>query len=395
MFACVIGVFDNIVLQHWRVPRGTKNMTGMLILFGNVGIPVMNVFPVSQIWKKQRICSALLVCTFVQALTYRIQFNYLLTSQWSNQSMAGPEDWFKSLTPVAKVWLSIAVITTFGAQFGFINLAYLYFDPLLIYQKFQVIPSMMWFQSMNPFTGRVLWHNLNILALSALFGTDYRFGDWLRHFSISANWDFRGWYRCSFSPNTHKCSKQVQSSFNASKWLNFIQIPIDKFIEWIKSLILSLTDHFQGDAGLAEMVFLLMFGSVGLIAFNWILFSGQIPFLGSGLSFTLLYVWSRKSPYIDVSFWGFQFKAWHLPFVLLVFTFIMGQNPMLDIFGVLVGHSYHFIMDIVPRVYGKNLMSCPQFLYNIFDKTEAQRDNWRGGTAHRLQWIASQPVWFF
>ena len=56
--------------------------------------------------------------------------------------MAGPEEWFKSLTPVAKVWLSIAVITTFGAQFGFINLAYLYFDPLLIYSKFQVIPSL-------------------------------------------------------------------------------------------------------------------------------------------------------------------------------------------------------------------------------------------------------------
>lgn len=53
--------------------------------------------------------------------------------------MAGsPEEWFKNLTPIAKTWLSIAVITTIGAQFGFINLAYLYFDVTLIYKKFQV-----------------------------------------------------------------------------------------------------------------------------------------------------------------------------------------------------------------------------------------------------------------
>ena len=53
--------------------------------------------------------------------------------------MAGsPEQWFKNLTPIAKTWLSIAVITTVGAQFGFVNLAYLYFDVQLIYRKFQV-----------------------------------------------------------------------------------------------------------------------------------------------------------------------------------------------------------------------------------------------------------------
>merc|ERR1712048_949634 len=89
-------------------------------------------------------------------------------------------------------------------------------------------------------------------------------------------------------------------------------------------------------------------------------------------------------PYIDVTFWGFQFKAWHLPFVLLLFTFVMGNSPVLDIFGILVGHLYHFLMDIVPRVYNKELISCPQFLYKLFDQTQARRNDWRGATAHRL-----------
>ena len=51
---------------------------------------------------------------------------------------SGPEEWFKNLTPITKIWLSVAVITTVGAQFGFVNLAYIYFDIQLIYRKFQV-----------------------------------------------------------------------------------------------------------------------------------------------------------------------------------------------------------------------------------------------------------------
>jgi len=229
--------------------------------------------------------------------------------------MAGsPEEWFKNLTPIAKTWLSIAVITTVGAQFGFVNLAYLYFDVQLIYKKFQI------------------WRLITTFFYFGKLG----FGFLIQMFILT------------------------------------------RYTQMLEST------HFQGPSGLAEMVFLLLFGGSGLILLNWIFFSGKIPFLASALSFVLLYVWSRKSPYIDVSFWGFQFKAWHLPFVLLLFTFIMGNNPVLDIFGILVGHLYHFLMDIVPRVYNKTLISCPQFLYKIFDKTEARRDDWRGGTAHRL-----------
>ena len=246
--------------------------------------------------------------------------------------MAGPEEWFKSLTPVAKAWLSIAVITTVGAQFGFINLAYLYFDPMLIYKKFQV------------------FHHVIIIT-----------------------------YPCT--AHHHQIWRFVTTFFYFGK-LGFGFL-IQMFILTRYTQMLE-NDHFPGPSGLAEMVFLLIFGGSGLILLNWIVFGGSIPFLASALSFVLLYVWSRKSPYIDVTFWGFQFKAWHLPFVLLLFTFIMGNSPVLDIFGILVGHLYHFLMDIVPRVYNKNLIACPQVLYNIFDKTEARRNNWRGAAAHRL-----------
>ena len=86
-----------------------------------------------------------------------------------------------------------------------------------------------------------------------------------------------------------------------------------------------------------------------------------------------------------VVFWGFGFKAWHLPFVLLAFGVLLGANPMLDILGILVGHLYHFLSDILPNThYRYDILKCPQWLYKIFDETEAQRDTWTGTTGHRL-----------
>ena len=75
-------------------------------------------------------------------------------------------------------------------------------------------------------------------------------------------------------------------------------------------------NEFQGPRGIAELLHLMIFGGIMLTLFAWII--GGMYFLGPGLTFTLLYVWSRKSPNANVSFWGFQFKAWHLPFVLLI-----------------------------------------------------------------------------
>ncbi|ETO19205.1 hypothetical protein RFI_18026 [Reticulomyxa filosa] len=136
--------------------------------------------------------------------------------------------------------------------------------------------------------------------------------------------------------------------------------------------------------GTAELVYLILFCAVGLLFFAWIL-GGTLPFLGPALTFSLLYIWSRKNPYRQVNLYGFELKAWHLPFVLTAFGMLLGGSPVLDICGILIGHIYHYFDDIVPRVYGKRYIGCPQWLYNIFDtRTDVRRQNWRGGEAHRL-----------
>ena len=67
----------------------------------------------------------------------------------------------------------------------------------------------------------------------------------------------------------------------------------------------------------------------------------SMAFLGSALSSTLIYIWSRKNPDTMLSFLGLLvFKAPYLPWVLLGFSVIMhGTIPKDEMCGIVVGHS--------------------------------------------------------
>jgi Derlin-2/3 len=70
----------------------------------------------------------------------------------------------------------------------------------------------------------------------------------------------------------------------------------------------------------------------------------SLPFLGSPLSFSLVYIYSRLNPDIRMSFLGlFIFRAPYLPWVLLGFSLLLNsQVPVGDLMGIAVGHGYYF-----------------------------------------------------
>jgi len=143
--------------------------------------------------------------------------------------------------------------------------------------------------------------------------------------------------------------------------------------------------YYQGNRGTAEMTFMMTFGAILMIivAYFW----PGLYFLGPAMMFMILYVWSRKDPYRPINFWGFLFQAWHFPFVLCFVSFIMGSSPILDIVGIAVGHIYHFLTDMYPKIYGRQLLTCPQFMYDLFDRTnvQARASHWQRGPGHRLR----------
>ncbi|KAF1938261.1 derlin-1.1 [Clathrospora elynae] len=82
----------------------------------------------------------------------------------------------------------------------------------------------------------------------------------------------------------------------------------------------------------------------------------SMAFLGSALSSTLIYIWSRKNPDTLLSFLGLLvFKAPYLPWVLLAFALIMhGTVPKDEMCGIVVGHIWYYFNDIYPPLHNNH-----------------------------------------
>ena len=118
----------------------------------------------------------------------------------------------------------------------------------------------------------------------------------------------------------------------------------------------------------ADFVWMLVLGMAQLLLMGWIM---GVPFLGSSLVFMILYVWANRNPN-DVArmpFFGFQFKAVYLPWVMLAFGVLLGNSPVFDLMGIAAGHVYYFLQEVLPAstgfMGGKTFLYTPLFLSNL------------------------------
>ena len=91
-------------------------------------------------------------------------------------------------------------------------------------------------------------------------------------------------------------------------------------------------------------------------------------FLAPSLAFMIVYVWGRRNPHVSLSFLGlFTFTAPYLPWVILGFGVLLGQSPILDALGIVVGHIYYYLEDVLPQLTGgRKLLVTPSLLYVFF-----------------------------
>lgn len=93
----------------------------------------------------------------------------------------------------------------------------------------------------------------------------------------------------------------------------------------------------------------------------------NVQFLGASLTYMMVYVWSRRHPYVQLSFLGFfAFSAPYLPWVLLAFSVTIGSSPVVDILGIVAGHVYYFLEDVYPQMSGRHPLSTPGFIKALF-----------------------------
>ena len=59
-------------------------------------------------------------------------------------------------------------------------------------------------------------------------------------------------------------------------------------------------------------------------------------------------------------------QAIYLPFAYLALSVFMGNSYMDLLHGIAMGHIYYFLVDVVPQVYGKDILTTPKFLIDYF-----------------------------
>lgn len=96
------------------------------------------------------------------------------------------------------------------------------------------------------------------------------------------------------------------------------------------------------------------------------------PFLSNSLLFAIIYYWSRRETWTQVSIYFFTVKGYQLPFALIFLHIIMGHSLWVDLMGLLSGHLYFFFREILPREGGPNLL---QNTPKVFDTLALKLQN--------------------
>jgi Derlin-2/3 len=104
----------------------------------------------------------------------------------------------------------------------------------------------------------------------------------------------------------------------------------------------------------------------------------HIQFLGSSLTFMMVYVWGRRNSAVNMSFLGlFNFSAPYLPWVLLAFSWVLGSSPLVDLLGIGAGHVYYFLSDVYPLMTGRRPLATPALVRALV----GEEGGFRGGVA--------------
>ena len=119
---------------------------------------------------------------------------------------------------------------------------------------------------------------------------------------------------------------------------------------------------FQGRS--CDFFYMLLFGGTLLTAFAPFV---NVQFLGTSLTFMMVYVWGRRNAATQMSFLGlFNFTAPYLPWVLLIFSTLIGSQPVTDALGTIVGHAYYFLKDVYPDMTGREPLATPALVCAMF-----------------------------
>jgi len=219
---------------------------------------------------------------------------------WGNGGQPGQfplEQWFYEMPPCTRWWTAATVITSVLVQCHVLTPFQLFYSFRAVYVKSQVRPVLSDFLPMGTHTD--CWQYWRLLTTFLYFGP------------LNLDLLFHVFFLQRYSRLLEESSGRSPADFS---WL-------------------------------------LVYAMTSLLILSPFL---SLPFLGTALSSSLVYIWSRRNPETRLSFLGLLvFTAPYLPWVLMAFSLVVhGIVPKDEICGVVVGHIWYFFNDVYPSLHG-------------------------------------------
>jgi hypothetical protein len=120
--------------------------------------------------------------------------------------------------------------------------------------------------------------------------------------------------------------------------------------------------------GTADYAFMLMIGFIVIVAgkpLTDLVWPTGVVFT-KNLVYFVVYIWSKRHPEAQSNIWGIPIKGAMLPFAYLGLSIFIGAPYRDMVHGYAMGHIYYFMVEVVPNVYGRDILVTPTFLIDRF-----------------------------
>lgn len=119
----------------------------------------------------------------------------------------------------------------------------------------------------------------------------------------------------------------------------------------------------------AEYVWILTLAGSALVALSS--FTSKLPILGVYLAESMIYIWARRNPDVQLSFLGlFSYSAAYLPWVLALMSMLSRGDPIGQFTGMAIGHVLFFFEDIYPTVHAGTRPLAPPWQWQVLQRPQ-------------------------
>uniref|UniRef100_A0A7S0SWB6 Derlin n=1 Tax=Chromulina nebulosa TaxID=96789 RepID=A0A7S0SWB6_9STRA len=127
-----------------------------------------------------------------------------------------------------------------------------------------------------------------------------------------------------------------------------------------------------GGGSSADYLYLIIYSIVLLLVIAYYM---NFMILSDPLMYVIVYVWSRRESESVVNMYGFKFKGLYLPWIYIGISMLMGNSIVPPLIGIAVGHSYYFLIEVMPTIYNVDLIRTPKFCIDIITYSTGRTPN--------------------